>query len=57
MTINDKSYDLAEGRVFLIKVGGDITQIPFAPLQPSERYVTRLREYLNANKAMDSDKE
>lgn len=55
MTISNKSYDLAEGRIFLIKAGGDITQIPFAPLRPSDQYVTRLQEYLNASKTMDSD--
>jgi len=57
VSVNNKSYDLAEGRVFLIEAGGDITQIPFAPLQPSRQYATRLQEYLNASETMDSVEE
>ena len=47
MTVCGKSYDLSAGRVFVIGEGGGITQLPFAPLTPSDEYVTRLQEYMN----------
>jgi hypothetical protein len=52
ITIHENSYDLSAGRVFVIGADGGITQIPFTPLEPSEEYVTRLQEYLNANQLL-----
>lgn len=49
--ILDKIYDLSEGRVFVIAEDGGITQIPFAPLKPSDAYLTQLEEYMNASKS------
>jgi len=52
MRIRDMPYDLSKGRVILITAAGEIQQIPFSPLEPSEQYLTRLKEYLSANKPM-----
>ena len=54
MRIKETPYDLSKGRVFLINADGEILQIPFAPLEPSEPYVMRLKEYLNANKPIQA---
>ena len=48
-TISDEAYDLSEGRVFLLNEVGEISQLPFAPMEPSQEYLARLREYLDAN--------
>ena len=48
MTIQGMIYNLAQGRVFLIRTDGTVSQIPFAPLAPSEEYAAKLKEYLNA---------
>ena len=50
MTINNQTHDLSHGRVFLINNAGGIRQIPFAPLEASEQYVTLLEEYIHEDK-------
>jgi hypothetical protein len=54
VTLNDAAYDLGKGSVFLITEAGGVAQLPFAPLEPSERYLDSLREYFDANKPVQA---
>lgn len=53
--IGNATYDLRQGRVFMIADQGTVQQIPFAPLVPSQEYVQRLKEYASANKTSGGD--
>jgi hypothetical protein len=48
--INDAPYDLANGRVFLLDVAGEVRRMPFAPLEPSERYLGQLQTHFQTGK-------
>jgi len=52
MPINDKPYDLSQGRVFMINAAGQISHTPFAPLDASKQYVMHLEQYVDANKGL-----
>ena len=54
ITLSDVAYDLGKGGVFLITEAGGVVQLPFAPLEPSERYLDSLREYFSANKPVQA---
>lgn len=52
--LNDVVYDLGKGSVFLITEAGGVAPLPFAPLEPSERYLDSLRGYFDANKPVQA---
>ena len=54
ITISDVAYDLGKGSVFLITEAGGVAQLPFAPLEPSDRYLDSLREYFSASKPVQA---
>ena len=45
ITINNSTYNLDQGRCFQILGTGEILQLPFAPLDPSEKYAVNLKKY------------
>jgi len=45
LQINGKEYHLSAGSLFRVSAKGEILQLPFAPLEPTEAYLAALRSY------------
>lgn len=50
ITCNDGSYSLMHGSVFYVDREGTVTQLPFAGLRPTKKYVSDLPEYFASNR-------
>jgi hypothetical protein len=42
LTINGVKYSLNNGRIFHLRINGQVLQLPYAPLEPSEEYIKKL---------------
>lgn len=50
VTCNETDYNLGDGSVFYVAKDGTVTQLPFAGLQPTKKYVADLQEYFGSSR-------
>jgi hypothetical protein len=47
LEVNGKSYRLAAGEVFRVSAKGDVVQLPFRPLEPTQEYLEMLKRHFS----------